>query len=301
VASPDVIEKVDLVAYPPRAEVQTDQDTDAPQRVQPGGGNTPGTGSQLNTGARSFQMLRSASGLEYFVDLPAEEMRAGILRYHIVVKSADGHKTFPSMIDALPTDWHFYGEGWSVRVVPADAPILLFDAATDAHRITADYRDVNYDIVRSDRPGTSAMSVLASKLAEGEHDHSFRFFFVDKIRGRAADLSTAERIVVYGRSATDQACDVQVALVTADGIAYGAMLTLRLTRSENGSVPEVSPQNPRIATENTKSTERSTKHMESCRNRIAVLTFCLFYVLCVLCVLCGSLTSIFLDRRSATH
>jgi hypothetical protein len=226
VASPNTIEKVELVAYPPRAAAQSDEGIQAARRVQPGGGNTPGTGSQRDNGARSFEMLRSASGLEYFVDLPAEEIRVGILRYHIVVKSADGHRTFPSMIDALPTDWHFYGEGWSVRVVPADAPIMLFDAATDAHMITADYRDVSYDIVPSDRPGTSAMNVLANKLVQGDHDHSFRFFFVDKIRGRTADLGAAQRIVVYGRSATDQPCDLQVALVTADGIAYGAMLTL---------------------------------------------------------------------------
>jgi hypothetical protein len=227
VASPDAIEKVELIAYPQRAAAQPDRSAQAARRVQPGGGNAPGTGSQVDTGARSFQMLRGASGFEYFVDLPAEAMRAGKLRYHIAVKGAGGYRTFPSMIDALPTDWDFYGEGWNVRVVPAAAPILLFEAATDARLITANDRDANYDIVPSDRPGTSAMRVLANALAEGEHDHSFRFFFADKIRGRSADLGTPQRIVVYGRSATDQACDLQVALVTADAIAYGATLTVR--------------------------------------------------------------------------
>lgn len=227
VASPNTIEKVELVVYPPRTAAPSDQRPEAARRVQPGGDNTPGTGLRVDSGARYFEMQRGASALEYFADIPAEAMRPGNLRYHIVVKGSGGYTTFPSMIDARPTDWEFYGEGWGVRVVPIKAPILLFDATKDARLITANDRGANYEIVPSDRPGTSAMKMLASALTEGEHDHSFRFFFVDKIRGRGADLGAMDRLVLYGRSATDRPCTLQLALITTDGSAYGAALTVQ--------------------------------------------------------------------------
>ncbi len=91
----------------------------------------------------------------------------------------------------------------------------------------AQARDLVYDLVPSDRPGTSAMEVVAHNLDQGEHDHSFRYFFRDKIYGRTSDLGTAGKIVLYGRSATDKPCLVQLSLITADGVAYGATLPVQ--------------------------------------------------------------------------
>jgi hypothetical protein len=120
--------------------------------------------------------------------------------------------------------------------VPAGAPLLLFDAATDASKVTADHRNVNSDPVPSDRPGTSAIEVLADDLTADGHDFSIRYFFRDKIRGRETDLANAREIVLYGASATGEACLVQIALITADGIAYGATLTVE-PRSGTYRVP----------------------------------------------------------------
>jgi hypothetical protein len=177
-------------------------------------------------GAQTIAM-HPLSGFQYAAEIPGGQLTPGTLRYHIVVRGPGGRPTtFPSEIKAFPTDWDFYGEGWNARVVPATAPILLFDAATDAPFITADHRDVKYEIVPSDRPGLSAMAVVARDLDQGEHDHSFRFYFKDKIRGRTGRLATAKKIMLFGRSTTGRSCPLQLALVTADGIAYGGMATI---------------------------------------------------------------------------
>ncbi len=44
---------------------------------------------------------------------------------------------------------------------------------------------------------------------------------------RTTNLGTAEKLVRYGWSATDQPCLLQLALITSDGIAYGGMVTVQ--------------------------------------------------------------------------
>jgi hypothetical protein len=219
IVSPDPVEKVELVAYLPQRPSVTDQRVPPGKRVQPGGG--PPDGRNLQT----FEMSRTA-GFGYSAEIPGMLLRPGTLRYHIAVKGPRGYESFPSAMEGRPTDWDFYGDPWTARVVPAGAPILLFDAVADAPRITADHRGVRYDIVPADRPGASAMAVLVADLELGEHDHSLRFYFKDRINGRGPDLALAAKIVLFGKSATDKPCALQLALVTADGVAYGGTVTV---------------------------------------------------------------------------
>ncbi len=224
VAAPQAPKKVELVAYPPPSREPSPPPTAPAPRVQPGGDNGPGLGRIDTGGAQSFEM--KPDGLTYSAQIPAEQLRPGTLRYEISVQGTDGYTTFPSAQSGMPTDWDFYGQPWQTRVVPQGAPILLFEAAADSSLITADHRGVNYDLVPSDRPGTNAIELIATDLAEGEHDQSMRFFFKDKIYGRSSDLVSASRIVLYGTSTTDKPCPIQLALVTADGVTYGAPATV---------------------------------------------------------------------------
>lgn len=218
------IERVELIASLP-----TPPPAPPPSAVpaQPGGGNLPGPGPQFLGArpARVFPMTR-ARGSEFTAELPAAELPPGQLRYHLVVHAAGAATTFPGAHAGAPTDWDFLGSPWTTRLVPATAPLLLFAAETDADAITADHRGVPRDLVPADRPGTSALAFLAPDLAEGEPDFSLRFFFKDKIAGRAADLAGKRRLVLQARSATGRPCTVQVSLVMADGFAYGARVTV---------------------------------------------------------------------------
>ncbi|HUL54396.1 MAG TPA: hypothetical protein VLT83_13400 [Opitutaceae bacterium] len=225
VASPTPIRQVVLVAYLPKPPESGRGRPAPPRRVQPGGGNLPGPGVLDRRGAQLF-VMKPDSGFEYSVEIAGDLVRAGTLRYHIAVEGPDGYETFPSSTRAFPTDWDFYGQPWEVRIVPPGSPILLFDAAADARTVTADGRDERYELVPSDRPGTTAMEVVARDLVRDEHDFSFRSFFRDRVSGRTADLGAVTTLVIYGRSATDKSCPLQVALVTADGIAYGGTVTL---------------------------------------------------------------------------
>lgn len=225
IVSPHEVRKVQLVAYLPSPIVQPEEPAPG-QHAQPGKGNGPGPGSPNFGGARTLEMKRTR-GLDYAVEIPGDQLMAGTLRYHIAVDGSDGYESFPSDAPGFPTDWDFIGEPWRTRIVTAGSPVLLFDAATDSRLITADQRDQRFDIVPSDRPGTNALQVIAASLNRAGHDYSFRFFFRDKVADRDSDLRSAKTLLVYGRSATGQPCPIQVALITSDGIAYGAMAVLQ--------------------------------------------------------------------------
>ncbi len=220
VVAPGPVNRVDLVVFPPQPKAIVDQRIDPNQRVQPGGG------PRVYRNVLTVPMKRE-SGFRYSADIPGAVLRPGTLRYAITVTGPGGIRTFPSGLPVRPTDWDFYASPWAARIVPPGSPILLFDAAADAGNITADHPKVRYDIVPSDRPGTSAMAVDVEGLEDGGHDHSFRFYFKRKIAGRIRDMDAARRLVLYGRSDTDRACPLQVALVTEDGAAYGGIVVVQ--------------------------------------------------------------------------
>ncbi len=226
VASPEAVEEVEVVAYLPGVDTSYEQTIEAGPHPMPGRGNTPGPGQVYTGGARTF-VMRRVSGFQYAADIPGDQLAPGPMRYHIAVKNPSGYTTFPSGLSLSPTAWDFYGQGWSARIVPADAPILLFDAGNDTANITADHRDVRPDLVPSDRPGTSAMEYATTDLSLDGHDYSFRFFFKPKVAARTHDLAGKSTVVLYGRSGTDQPCPIQIALVTSDGFAYGATIEVR--------------------------------------------------------------------------
>jgi hypothetical protein len=225
VASNDPVQKVTLVAYLPRAPETRTPRTPASLRLQPGGGFVPGPGAPGSGGPQTIEMRRTG-GFEFTAEIPGAQLLPGTLRYFIVVQGSRGPTTFPSEFSGTPTDWDFYGKPWEARIVRAGSPVVLFETSRDAQAVTNQSRERRYNIVPSDQPGSSAIEIMARDLDLGEHDESFRFFFRDKVGTRKDDLGGAQRIVMYGRSATDKPCTVQLALITQDGIAYGATVSV---------------------------------------------------------------------------
>jgi hypothetical protein len=219
VLSPGAIKEVRLTVFPPKAPGSIPEG-DGVAGGQPGRGNGPGPRHAENGNSK----------------IPSELITRGNLRYFISVRGPDGFESFPSLSPGLPTEWDFIGAPWVTRVVPASAPVLIFEAASNISQVTADKRDQNYEIVPSDRPGTAAMAVTTQDLNGAEKDYSFRFYFKEKIAGRISDFRTKSRIVVYGRSGTDKPQQTQIALVTSDGASFGASIVLG-PRFEAHSVP----------------------------------------------------------------
>lgn len=225
VVAPETVDEVRLIYYPAETFASTGEGAPPARRPQPGRFNQAGVGTWDTGGAKELRM-EADSGIDFSVAIPAADMQKGNLRYHIAIRTGELWTAFPSGTPAYPVDWDFHGEPWTVQVRPPTSPVVLFEAARDASAITANRRDVRYDLVPSDHPGLLAMEMVATDLERPEHDHSFRHFFRDQIASRRGDFEPTGKLVLYGRSWEDVPTRVQLALVSSDGFAYGAMLAV---------------------------------------------------------------------------
>jgi hypothetical protein len=173
-------------------------------------------------------------GYEYAVTVPAKLLKAGVLRYYVVVETAEGHRTFPGSVKGRPMDWDFIGTPYSVDVHAESNPVYLFHTATDADQLSRQWNANSFTVPLAE-PGQAELLVNIDKLqvqdeenvnGESYADYSLRYFFGEKIRHRRTQVGAAKKIIFKGRALNDRECKVQLALITSNGVSYGGIITL---------------------------------------------------------------------------
>ena len=200
---------------------------------------------EVNVSGSSFRSeflkMEKKSGYTYAVTLPDYMLKAGFINYYIVVKEDDKFVTYPSGFQGRPWEWDFNDENqYTLRVVPGESPIYLFDAITDAD-------DLSRQWIRSSslqpisEPGKAELLINVEKLFTPDpenrdgaklYDYSFKQYVGSLTAGRKSDLNTKKKLVFHGRSLNDTPCQLQLALITKDGTAYGGIITVNPTRGE---------------------------------------------------------------------
>lgn len=188
-------------------------------------------------GRSEFIKMESTNTYDFTATIPARLVQEGFLNYHIVIKDrSNKFYTYPSGAEGRPWSWDFYDDKpYTVRVVPAENPITIFNAATDSDELSRQWVRTS-SLVPLAEPGRAELQINVEKLftadpenVNGEkiYDYSCRYFFKRKVSGRYENVASAKRIVFKGRSLNDKACIVQVALITSDGSAFGGLITLK--------------------------------------------------------------------------
>lgn len=172
----------------------------------------------------------------YRATIPGDKIKEGIIRYHIVVNGNGKWYTFPSGLQTHPRDWDFFDrEPYELRVLSADSPVLLFNTAADADRLSRRWVRTS-GVKPSFDPGKSELLVNIEKLfvpgpetpgASGLYDYSMRFYVGDRLIGRREALNAKKKIILTGNSLNDKACKFQIALLTRSGSAFGGVITLQ--------------------------------------------------------------------------
>ncbi|QJD78898.1 glycoside hydrolase 5 family protein [Spirosoma rhododendri] len=182
--------------------------------------------------------LQRSRGYTYTAQIPASLVREGILRYTIAVTEKGNTRTYPSGVAGSPDSWDFYDTAaWSVRVMPKQTPISLFNAATDTDRLSRDYLPESRLLPLSETgdaelwlPITNlATTDPEDKNAKPIYDYSMRYYVAANVAGRRRDVSSFPNLVLYGRSLDNQPCPVQVALITRSGTVYGGTVLVDAT------------------------------------------------------------------------
>lgn len=175
--------------------------------------------------------MKHAGGYQYQWEIPADKIKPGIIRYYIVVKENGLSYTYPSGHQTHPRDWDFFDSApWEVRVPPASGPLLLFNAATDASRLTRQWIRTS-TLAPTYDPGKAELRINVEKLFRQDpenpkggsiRDYSMRFFVGDRYHQDAS----YQKIVLKARALNDKPCKFQIALVSSTGSAYGGIVTV---------------------------------------------------------------------------
>ncbi|MBX2962910.1 MAG: cellulase family glycosylhydrolase [Cyclobacteriaceae bacterium] len=181
-------------------------------------------------------------GYTYQATIPSEMITKGFLSYFISITNDNISHTFPSGEKTYPTDWDFYvaDQAYRIPVVSKGSAIFLFNAATDNDRLLRQWVRES-SLVPTGHPGKAELLITINKLFRDDpedklrkpvYDYSMRFYTGHKTTGRAADIKQVNDIIFNGYALNGKPCKLQVALVTKDGRAYGAILSIEPDKKE---------------------------------------------------------------------
>jgi len=179
-------------------------------------------------------MTRKA-GYTYEVDLPADVIKEGMLRYFISVKEKDKVHTFPSGVEDKPGDWDFASsDAYEIRVLPKNSSVYLFDVVQNAKGIMRNWLPSSKIVPMAD-PSKQELYIPLEKLYEADnenhnasaiHDYTLRYSFGHKLDGRLSEMLNTKNLVFKGRALHSKSEKIQIALVTRGGSAFGNEITI---------------------------------------------------------------------------
>jgi hypothetical protein len=187
--------------------------------------------------------MKRTSGYDYSAIIPDSLTKEGYLNYYISVKTDDGITTYPSEISGQPTNWDYYDKNaWQVPIVPATAPIYLFNAVNDIDQMTRHFSSIyagrqwvtDSYVLPAKEEGKAELVLTIDKLftedpefrtREKIYDCTFRQYTGQKIAERKQTLSSMKELVLAGHAMSEKTCKIQLGLVMKDGSAYGGIIS----------------------------------------------------------------------------
>lgn len=178
---------------------------------------------------RTIIMQQTSPG-NYTATIPAEIIKPGLLEYNIMVsRKGVGHSTFPGNHPGNPYDWDYtYTDRWVTLVAAKGSPLELYKASGDKGlAIYPAYgKNMYTDLSTSQESGTLLYTLGVKDKAETPAVLALQYAFADQIRGRSAELSSFNTLVVKAKTTGVVSQKVRVGLMTSDGVFYATDIIL---------------------------------------------------------------------------
>lgn len=187
----------------------------------------------VDRGGRRLEipMYRTA-GYEYAATIPAQMVETGFVSYSLTVDTGSGSWTYPAGEKISPDDWDFDGTAYKVPVVPATAPLYIFNAKTDTEQVNKPWSKGS-KLVPCGDPSKAQMIVDVASLSvtDSENpaapvikDYSMRYNFQPKLKQKTV-VNSFRKIVLRGKSLNKE-LPLQISLIDKQGRAFGATIQL---------------------------------------------------------------------------
>lgn len=177
---------------------------------------------------KDYPMTRQKNYI-YSSKIPADDMKAGIIRYCIVVQKGDKAETFPTNIPSRPGNWDFAPEKMcETFIVEANTPIVLYDFTRDRDKfLFSQYwhgPHYTYDIANGYTAGKFALHLDIENLKDEPHDVSAKYILDNQTLGRVDDMSKCQKLCVRARAVKKDTANFGITLIEKDGSAWLASI-----------------------------------------------------------------------------
>ncbi|OKL40342.1 cellulase family glycosylhydrolase [Pontibacter flavimaris] len=171
----------------------------------------------------------------YQAEIPAELLTPGLLKYRIVVEDREGNYTvFPGKYKGNPWAWDYVPhEVWETYVASERGNLALFNPSRDQDLFIYPnlWRENERQFITSQQPGQLILR-LTSEEPPQEGVMGIQLFVQDKLKGRESELAGFDKLVLRARSATGEAVQAKITLITSGAAAFSASVKLSATRQD---------------------------------------------------------------------
>ncbi|MBN8578616.1 MAG: membrane or secreted protein [Cytophagales bacterium] len=176
---------------------------------------------------RTLPMQKKATAL-YEAIIPEEAMTEGTLNYRIVIKQGERFTVFPGPVSENPFTWDAWPTNfWTLRVVPRQSAVELFNPTTDRHFSIYPVwrRGFTTSYGTAVNPAHATLKLEATNL-KGIEQVVFQFVFSEKVKGRLPDFLNGNTVMVKARATKSAAEDATITLIDLNGQSFSAAIKL---------------------------------------------------------------------------
>jgi hypothetical protein len=175
--------------------------------------------------SRNISMMRK-NGHDYYAEIPADLVQPGLLNYRILVQNGKEMIIYPGGFKGNPYAWDNYNsEYWKTFVAADNGKLELYNPTTDRSIRTFPpfARNFQTSFITGEEPGQLILRLAIQELW-GDHIIGFQHFFGDKLKARASEVASFDRIVIRARAG--EPVKARMTVIDENAAALSASVTL---------------------------------------------------------------------------
>jgi hypothetical protein len=191
---------------------------------------------QLNNLAGVYKTvaMEKVGAYQYQAQVPVDLAAPGLINYRIMIQDGKQHVTFPGGYEGDPWAWDYYqNDTWQTFVAAEKGRLELFNATTDRGIFVYPniWQKESQAWIPAEKPGQLVLK-LAAKELPGEQTMGFQHAIAHKLKERATELASFDKLVVRIRTSHAAPVQVKVSLISDNAAAFASLIKVENTFQE---------------------------------------------------------------------
>ena len=174
--------------------------------------------------------LTGNNNVDYNITVPADLVTPGVINYRIIIKNAGNEFfVFPGNYKGDPYAWDAYNnETWQTYIASENTPLEIFNPGNDRTTLNfynPDWRNNTVEYINTNKPQQLVLKATINKPDQGRF-FGWQQFIANKFEGRQSETGSFTKLLIRARTIKQKSLKVKVAIITNDGSAFGAYITV---------------------------------------------------------------------------